>query len=508
MNNHQYLLPHLFLKTVYQNKTKTALIIDDDYYSYWLIYEDCLRFVECIGLKSKKTNGRVIIIGGNNYITVVAFWATILLGFVPCVIDPEMNEQTLSAVIEKIDPCIVVFENITDSRFKLISDFGVDLISGVCERIHKNINCNFKYSATESDLAMIMHTSGSTGAPKGVMLSHRNIISAVESISNYLSMNSCDVILSVLPMHFDYGLYQMLLAFHVGGTLILEKNLLFPNLVANKISKYKVSVLPCVPLMVQLFHLTSKRFSYDFSSLRIVTNTGENLSPSHIEKIKKIFPKAVLFSMYGLTECKRCSYLPPDMLEKKPGSIGIPIPNLKMWIQGDNGDPVGHNIEGNLVISGPTVMIGYWRDSVETQKKLTLDDNGQKILLTGDRAIMDDEGYFYFRGRNDHVIKYKGIKFDCFEYAEILMKLKHVNRSYIFTEAKNVQEQVLVVCIESDLTNNNMDLFKKAIFEKFPSKQKPDCIYFSDRFPSLSNGKLNKKMLEKTALENTWICTR
>src|SRR3990167_981121 len=440
-----YLLPHIFLKTINAYKTKTALIIGDETYSYWSVYEDSLRLVQHMSLTIEKNAGRVIILGANTYATVIAFWATVLSGMVPCLIDHEVNEQTLSEIIKNINPKMVVFDNITDAQFNCIVSFEVPYISELCERIRIDLDFyDLKYISTESDLAIIMHTSGSTGIPKGVMLSHRNVLAAIESISSYLTLNSSDVILSVLPMHFDYGLYQMLLAFNCGATLVLEKNLLFPNLVANKISRHCVSILPCVPLMVQLFHITSKRYAYDFSSLRLVTNTGENITLTHIEKIYKIFPKAKLISMYGLTECKRCSYVPHSMLNKKTGSIGIPMPNLKMWIQDSNGKLLGKHIEGNLVISGPTVMMGYWNDPIETAKKITTDEYGQKVLLSGDRAVMDEDGYFYFKGRNDFIVKYKGAKLNTYEYIEKLSHVSHINRTYIFINKNEPDDQKLV----------------------------------------------------------------
>ncbi|EKD91940.1 MAG: hypothetical protein ACD_29C00289G0001 [uncultured bacterium] len=331
------------------------------------------------------------------------------------------------------------------------------------------------------------------------MLSNRNVLAAIDSISSYLNLNANDIILSVLPLHFDYGLYQMLLAFNLGATLVLEKNLLFPNVVAHHISKYKATVLPCVPLMAQLFHLSAQRYQFDFSSLRIVTNTGEHLSLAHIQKIKNIFPSVEIFSMYGLTECKRCSYVPPHMLDKKYESIGIPMSNLEMWIQDENGNRLPANQEGNLVIAGPTIMMGYWKNPAETEKKIQTDIFGKRILISGDRATMDEDGYFYFKGRNDFLVKYKGAKLNYFEYVKKLSAISGIDRSYIFLNQTH-DDQELIVCVEMNVSNKNKDALKTNIFSHFPSTQKPCHIYFTHQFPSLSNGKLDKHQLEKKAI--------
>jgi acyl-coenzyme A synthetase/AMP-(fatty) acid ligase len=286
----------------------------------------------------------------------------------------------------------------------------------------------------------------------------------------------------------------MLLAFKSGATLLLEKNALFSNFIAKKIEDCQVTVLPCVPFLIQLLSVASQQHPYDFSSIRMVTNTGEGLSHQHIQKIKGLFPSAAIFSMYGLTECKRCSYVPPTMLDKKWESIGIPMPNLNMWIQDVNGNPVEPNLEGELVISGPTVMMGYWRDQVETAKKIQITADYQKILLTGDRAIMDSDGYFYFKGRKDFIVKFNGAKFNCHDYARQLMLMDGVNRAYLFLKEINYVNQI-IVCIETNLKIDKTDELKKELMRQFLPVQRPKYFYFTDQFPALGNGKLNKELL-------------
>ncbi|MCX7124685.1 MAG: class I adenylate-forming enzyme family protein [Gammaproteobacteria bacterium] len=492
-----FLLPHFFIKTVSDHKNKTALIIGDHEYSYQLIYEDCLRLVTRMKLSLIENEERVMIIAGNSYTTIIAFWATLLCEGVPCIIDQKKKNNIFKKIIEKLDPGIIIGENTTDSKFRIILDFKKDYLDGLCERVDIKYNLGeVKFKRTDQDLAMMMHTSGSTGEPKGVMLSHYNVISAIQSINTYLELNGNDIVFSVLPLHFDYGLYQMLLCFNLGATLILEKNFLFPTISANKIAYHKATILPCVPLIIQLFYLLAKRFSYDFSSLRLITNTGENLSKSHIEKLKFLFPGAKLFSMYGLTECKRCSYVPSEMLDKKSESIGIPMPNLGMWVQDKKGNKVEAGIEGELVVSGPTVMLGYWKDTEETEKKIQINSVGKRILLTGDRVIMDAEGYFYFKGRSDFIVKYKGAKLNVYDYVMKLSIISEITRSYLFLN----DNKELIVCVELEDIKNKSDQLLLSIRSHFPEIQKPDYIYFTDHFSSLSNGKIDKNGLEKIAM--------
>lgn len=503
MRNITYLLQHHFIHSALSKPNKTALIINYERYTYQEIYRDCLTFKW--DMQSKLSRGdRVLIQSGNTYLTIVAFWSALLLDAIPCIIDPETTDIALKNIIQKIDPAVIVFSQASERQYEVYAYFKKYQITRLpCQpardSTHFVVEQHF-FVNTESDLAMIMHTSGSTGDPKGVMLSHRNILAAVDSIHAYLELTQDDVTLSVLPMHFDYGLYQMLLTFSIGATLVLEKNCFFPNLVAHQIEKYQATVLPCVPLLVQLFYLSAKKYEYCFSSIRMVTNTGENLSINHIHKIKKLFPNAVIFSMYGLTECKRCSYVPPTMLDKKSESIGIAMPNLEMWVQDAMGKRAAPGVEGELVISGPTVMQGYWKNEAATSEKIKIQENGKRVLLSGDRVVMDEDGYFYFKGRKDFMIKFKGAKLNMFDYVKKISSLAAVERCYIFLDQFS-DDPRLIICIECLSLDNTNDL-KKSIYQFFSQAQKPDEIYFTDRFPSLSNGKLDKHALEKMVKES------
>ncbi len=499
----RYLLPHIFINTVKNNKNKIALIIDQREYSYQEMYVDCLQLTYHLKYLGAVRHDRILIQAGNSYLTMIAFWSSLLCECVPCIVDSEIDLETLSELIKSIDPKMAVLSDNDRTKQDHFDDLKINVIHHIdAVKNFQEIQNDFIFKNTEQDLAMLMHTSGSTGIPKGVMLSHRNVLAAVDSISHYLSLESSDIILSVLPLHFDYGLYQMLLCFSLGATLVLEKNFLFPNIISKKINQYCVTVLPCIPLMVQLLYISCERYLFNFPTVRMVTNTGENLSAHHIKKLKKLFPTARIFSMYGLTECKRCSYVPPDHLDEKLESIGIPMLNIEMWIQDSDGNILESNKEGELVISGPTVMLGYWKNISETNKKININKSGKRILMTGDRAIVDDDGYFYFKGRNDFIVKFKGTKLNCLHYTKILSKITFINRSYIFLSKSNFEDQKLIVCVEVDSFCDHIDNLRKLIFSYFPSIQKPDYVYFIDQFPSLSNGKMNKHLLEKKASEN------
>ncbi|HEV7914923.1 MAG TPA: AMP-binding protein, partial [Albitalea sp.] len=170
------------------------------------------------------------------------------------------------------------------------------------------------------DLASLVYTSGSTGLPKGVTLTHLNMVTAATSITTYLRNEPDDIILSPLPLAFDYGLYQVLMAFRFGGTVVLEKQFVYPYKYIELVAKERVTGLPIVPTISAILLNLKDLEQHDFSSVRYVTNTAQALPEHHIRRLRQVMPGARLYSMYGLTECKRVAYLPPELVDRKPTS--------------------------------------------------------------------------------------------------------------------------------------------------------------------------------------------
>ncbi|HZV74142.1 MAG TPA: AMP-binding protein [Conexibacter sp.] len=262
------------------------------------------------------------------------------------------------------------------------------------------------------DLAAIVYTSGSTGRPKGVTLTHANMAFAADSIVEYLAMTADDRVLCVVPLSFDYGLYQLLMCVRVGATLVLERGFAFPGRVLELLEHERITGLPGVPTIFQL--LTSAGgglAARELPSLRFLTNTAAALEPGAIDALRTAFPGALLYSMYGLTECKRVSYLPPDRLDARPQSVGIPIPGTEAWIEDDAGRRLPPGDVGELLVRGAHVMQGYWNDPEATAARLRPGRwPWERVLATGDLFRADDEGYLYFVGRRDDIIKSRGEK--------------------------------------------------------------------------------------------------
>jgi len=351
------------------------------------------------------------------------------------------------------------------------------------------------------DLAMLVYTSGSTGEPKGVMMTHRNVEFAATSITTYLEARADDVVLSVLPLSFDYGLYQLLMAVMKGATLVLEKSFAFPQKVLPRLASERVTGFPLVPTMAALI-VQLRNFSPDWAaSVRYLTNTAAALPPAHIFRLQELFPNARIYSMYGMTESKRCTYLPPEQLAKRPDSVGIAIPGTEVWIADDEGRPVPPNVVGELVVRGAHVMQGYWRNEKATAKTLRIGRYPwEKVLHTGDLFRMDEEGFCYFVGRKDDIIKSRGEKVSPKEVENVLYALAGIKEAAVVGVPDEVLGRALkaLVVVEEGAALQARDIIAHCMahLEDF---MVPRLVEFRDALPKTSTGKIRRAALQAEA---------
>ena len=350
------------------------------------------------------------------------------------------------------------------------------------------------------DLAALIYTSGSTGGPKGVMLTHLNVVSAATSITTYLESRPEDVVLSVLPLSFDYGLYQVLMAFKVGATLVLERSFAYPYAVIETLVREKVKVFPIVPTMAAVL-LQMDLGNFDLSRLRTLTNTAAVLPTEHIRGLRTLFPQAKLFSMYGLTECKRVSYLPPDQLDHRPTSVGRGMPNQEVSIVDDAGRRVGPGVVGELVVRGSHVMKGYWDRPEETARVLKPGSfPGERVLYTGDLFRMDEEGYLYFVGRKDDIIKSRGEKVSPREVEDVLCSLAGVAEAAVVGVPDPVLGQAIkaVVALREGARLTVLDL-RRHCARHLEDFSVPQVVEIRSSLPRTSNGKTSKRELASSS---------
>lgn len=342
------------------------------------------------------------------------------------------------------------------------------------------------------DLACLIYTSGSTGEPKGVMSGHNNVVFASGSIIQYLENTAGDIVINVLPLSFDYGLYQLLMVFRFGGTLVLERSFAYPAAILRKMEAERVTGFPGVPTIFAIL-LQMDLSPYDLSSLRYITNTAAALPPGHIVTLRERFPWATLYSMYGLTECKRTLYLPPDQLEARPGSVGIAIPGTEVWIEDEGGNRVGPGVVGELVIRGSHVMRGYWENPGATAECYRPGPTpGERILYSGDLFKTDEDGYFYFVGRKDDIIKSRGEKVSPKEVENVLYSLEDILEVAVI----GVPDPILGQAIKAFVVPDGVALTKRKVLRHCRARLEdfmvPQYVEFRASLPKTSSGKIKK----------------
>lgn len=347
----------------------------------------------------------------------------------------------------------------------------------------------------DADLAAIIYTSGSTGRPKGVMLTHRNLHNTTWSISSYLGNEPGDVVLCVLPLSFDYGLYQILTGARVGFTVVLEKSFAYPYRLLQQMTRWRVSGLPGVPtIFARLLELAEFDHA-GLPSLRYVTNTAAAWPPAHIRRLQTLFPAARVFSMYGLTECTRVSYLDPERLADKIGSVGRPIPNSEAYVVGPDGRRLGPHQVGELVVRGANVMRGYWGKPAETAERLKDGEiPGEKVLHTGDLFRLDEEGFLYFVGRKDDVFKCRGEKVSPKEIEHVLYELDAVADALVLGVDDAVDGKAIKALVVprpgAELTPQAVRLHCRGRLE---SHLVPKFIELVAALPKSDNGKIMRR---------------
>ncbi|MCJ2081079.1 AMP-binding protein [Methylobacterium sp. J-090] len=274
------------------------------------------------------------------------------------------------------------------------------------------------------DLAAILYTSGSTGLPKGVMLSHANLLAGTRIVRTYLDLTPDERILSVLPLAFDYGLNQLLTAVEQGARLVLL-DVRFGDEVVRAIETHGITGLAGVPTLWTLLTRAAPRLATaDLASLRYLTNSGGAVPLETVARLRRALPRTNIVLMYGLTEAFRSTWLPPGELESRPGSMGRAIPETEIFAIAADGRRTRPGEPGILMHRGPTVSLGYWNRPEDTIRVLVPDPqapDGPPLCRSGDIVVEDEAGYFTFVGRDDAMIKTSGFRVSPGEVEAALM---------------------------------------------------------------------------------------
>lgn len=359
----------------------------------------------------------------------------------------------------------------------------------------------------DKDLGAILYTSGSTGRPKGVMLSHANVIAGAAIVSEYLSITSDDRLLAALPFSFDAGLNQLMTAIQQGGTLILG-NFRFAREIVRTLESERITGLGGVP---PLWNLVAQRNSSlentELPHLRYITNTGGAMPQNTLASLRTALPTTQVILMYGLTEAFRSTYLPPEELDRRPTSIGTAIPNTQILVINENGQPCGPGEIGELVHHGPTVSMGYWGHDELTKSILRRHPcpppgSGEdiRVCYSGDMVRQDEDGFLYFVGRRDNLIKSSGFRVSPNEVEDTIFQTGHIREAAVVGIPDEMLGQSIAafVVLKDDEEVTEADLLRKCA-TSLPRHMVPKSIEFLPTLPKTTSGKVNYSALRQQA---------
>ncbi len=344
-----------------------------------------------------------------------------------------------------------------------------------------------------------MHTSGSTGGPKGVMHTHGGLGFVTDSIIEYLDVSAEDRILNLLPLSFGYGLTHLLICIRSGATLVLEPGVGLPGRIVKLLEDERVTGLPGVPTIFQVLLSLRGLAERPLPQLRFLTNAGAALPTPALEEVRRTFANATLYSMYGQTECIRTCYLPPDQLDVRPGSVGVAIPGTETWLEDDEGNVLDAGASGELIVRGPHVMQGYWNDPRATAERIREGrDPGERVLATNDLFRTDEEGYLYFVGRRDDIIKSRGEKVPPREVEEVI----HLESAVKEVAVVGVPDRLLGEAVHAHVSaREGEDLdpmtLKRLCAEHLEDYMVPQQVVIHAELPRNNNGKVDRLLLSQ-----------
>jgi len=363
----------------------------------------------------------------------------------------------------------------------------------------------------DADPAGIIYTSGSTGAPKGVVVSHRNLVAGAESVSDYLGNTPDDVLMSVLPFSFDYGLNQFTTTLLIGMRLVLVRYLGPADIMAAA-RKFPVTGLAGIPpIWTSLADLPWTQAD-TFAHLRYITNSGGAFPPTLVDQYRARLPSTRVFLMYGLTEAFRATYLPPEEIDRRTGSIGKAIPNAEILLVNDEGQPCKPREIGQIVQRGAHVALGYWNDVERTRQRYQPNPSWpasmpmpEQAVFSGDYAWADEDGYLYFVGRRDEMIKCAGFRVSPTEVEDYFHRTGKVKDAVAVGVSHPQLGQAVVVVVGLNAGVETTEAALLAEVERdMPRYMVPQRIHLLESLPRNANGKLDRSAIGRAVLDGVY----
>lgn len=504
------LIQHFLEESARKNPGKCAMVHEAVRLSYDTLNRSANRFARWLVDQGMVPGDRAVLLLENCQEYLVSYYGVLKAGGAAVPLNPELKPDSLGSLLTEVAPQVIIASSKCERLLQSLdysalstrtlvivkpkrdwADSPLTVIS-FDDLVGTGDANDLAIQIDESNLASIIFTSGSTGKPKGVMLSHRNITSNTRSIIKYLELSDSDIQMVVLP--FFYVMGKSLLNTHiaVGGTVVINNKFAYPASIIQQMVDEQVTGFSGVPsTYAYLLHRSPFRaFRDKFASLRYCSQAGGHMARHTKEELLRILPQHTkLFVMYGATEAAaRLTYVEPDNIRAKIDSIGIPIPDVTMRVLDKNGLPLPAGETGELVASGPNIMLGYWRDPGATAKALS--SNGYH---TGDVGYQDQDGYFHVVGRKDNQLKVGGHRVNPQEIEDILVSTGLVIEAAVLGLDDTLSGHrlvAIVVPINEETTERDII---HSCSKLLPKHKIPGELRFLRALPKNSSGKTDRQ---------------
>jgi len=493
-----YTVPDLLMGGGRQRRQRIAVIDGGNSASYEGVAAGAARYSQIIAQLGIAPGDRVALLLPRSIETLAVFFGAQLAGAVTVFISERLRPRQIAQILVDAGAAAIFTTPrlrplLRDSR--LAPDRVIDVGRGA-----RGSAPPARARVIGQDLAALAYTSGSTGPPKGVMLTHDALISGAAIVADYLRLSSADRTLALLPWSFDYGLSQVLSTLYAGGTIVIQRSA-FPPELCRTLAGTGVTGMAGVPSLWGLLRQRNSPFlKLQFGELRYLTNSGGPLPAGLVQDIRRSHPQAALYLMYGLTEAFRSTYLPPDLADTRPTSIGAAVPNTEILVVSDEGRPCRAGETGELVHRGPTAALGYWRDPEATARVFRARPFAparpgapETVVYSGDYVRADSEGYLYHLGRRDELFKSRGMRVNPAEIEAEILGSGMVTEAAVFSTGSRGPDPVIVAAVlPADMRSFELSELADYCRGELPSHMLPAEIVPMRALPRTPTGKTDR----------------
>jgi acyl-coenzyme A synthetase/AMP-(fatty) acid ligase len=435
---------------------------------------------------------RVLVVSENRVELPLVTLAATRAGLVFSVLTSQITAESFQRIVGQCEPALILLE---EKRADLRPFCGTAKVVSLDQdfpALGETEAVELPNPEGGEALAFLVFTSGSTGMPRGVMLSHANVDFVTQAIMARLQYRETDRIGVFLPLSFDYGFYQVFYAMMSGAALFIGRSEMAGPELPLILARHEITVLPGVPtLFAGLIKMQSWR-PVALPHLRMLSNTGDHLPLPHIRQLQKLFPAACVFPMYGLTECKRVSILLPEEIDAHENSVGRALDGTEVWTESPDGQRLPPGEVGEFIVSGPHVGLGYWRAPEETAKRYRALPDGSRLLVTGDYGAVDAEGFLHFQARSDFMIKHKGHRMSPVEIEEAACRLPQIVAAGCIKD--EAQDKLCLFIASTGGPLEDAEILT-ALAQHLERAKLPDRVIHLPELPRTANQKVDRKAL-------------